>query len=60
MYNKRRSKSHLIGAASIIAKYERDIYMIDLHKVYPQYDFETNKGYPTKTYRKYKKIWYNI
>lgn len=41
-------KSHLIGAASIIAKYERDIYMIDLHKVYPQYDFETNKGYPTK------------
>jgi ribonuclease HII len=41
-------KSHLIGAASIIAKYERDTYMIDLHKIYPQYDFETNKGYPTK------------
>lgn len=41
-------KSHLIGAASIIAKYERDLYMNDLHNIYPQYDFETNKGYPTK------------
>ncbi|WP_121956991.1 ribonuclease HII [Petrotoga sp. 9PWA.NaAc.5.4] len=40
--------SSLIGAASIIAKYERDLYMQKLHEIYPYYDFANNKGYPTK------------
>jgi len=41
-------KSPLIGAASIVAKYERDLYMIRLHEIYPNYDFITHKGYPTR------------
>lgn len=37
-----------IAAASIIAKVERDRYMIELSEVYPEYGFEKHKGYPTK------------
>jgi len=37
-----------IAAASILAKVERDRYMIKAHKKYPQYMFEKNKGYGTK------------
>ena len=37
-----------IGAASIIAKVFRDGLMVKLAKKYPSYDFEKNKGYPTK------------
>ncbi len=37
-----------IAAASIIAKVERDHYMIELGVKYPQYGFEQHKGYPTK------------
>ena len=37
-----------IGAASIIAKVFRDGLMEELGKKYPAYDFEKNKGYPTK------------
>ncbi|NLA33926.1 MAG: ribonuclease HII [Tenericutes bacterium] len=37
-----------ISAASVIAKVTRDKMMIDLHKRYPMYDFDKNKGYPTK------------
>lgn len=40
--------SPLIGAASIIAKYERDQYMIHLHNIFPNYEFAIHKGYPTK------------
>ncbi|WP_121515366.1 MULTISPECIES: ribonuclease HII [unclassified Petrotoga] len=40
--------SPLIGAASIVAKYERDIYMNQLHELYPNYGFITHKGYPTR------------
>jgi len=36
-----------IAAASILAKETRDAYMIDKGRTYPNYDFETNKGYPT-------------
>lgn len=36
-----------IGAASIIAKVERDRYMDELSKTYPQFLFEKNKGYGT-------------
>ena len=39
-----------IGAASIIAKVFRDGLMEELGKKYPDYDFETNKGYPTKSH----------
>ncbi|SKA92145.1 RNase HII [Caloramator quimbayensis] len=37
-----------IGAASIIAKVERDSYMDKMSKIYPQYNFDKNKGYGTK------------
>ena len=39
-----------IGAASIIAKVFRDGLMEELGKKYPAYDFEKNKGYPTKSH----------
>lgn len=39
-----------IGAASIIAKVFRDSLMEELGKKYPAYDFEKNKGYPTKSH----------
>lgn len=37
-----------IAAASIIAKVHRDRIMLDLHKKYPIYGWDTNKGYLTK------------
>lgn len=37
-----------IAAASIIAKVERDNYMTELDKKYPQYGFIRNKGYGTE------------
>jgi len=37
-----------IAAASIIAKEIRDEYMVKMSKKFPGYDFENNKGYPTK------------
>lgn len=40
-----------IAAASILAKTYRDDYMYDLAKEYPQYDWQGNKGYPTKHHR---------
>ena len=40
-----------IAAASILAKTHRDEYMIKLHLQYPQYDWDSNKGYPTKKHR---------
>ena len=39
--------SYSIGAASIIAKVYRDKMMDEYAKVYPQYAFESNKGYGT-------------
>ena len=39
-----------IGAASIMAKVFRDDLMEELGKKYPDYDFEKNKGYPTKSH----------
>ena len=36
-----------IAAASILAKTYRDDYMRELHRQYPQYGWEGNKGYPT-------------
>ena len=40
-----------IAAASILAKTYRDDYMNELAKDYPQYDWLSNKGYPTKKHR---------
>ncbi|MBQ6703426.1 MAG: ribonuclease HII [Clostridia bacterium] len=39
--------SYLIAAASIIAKVERDRYMLEMDAVYPEYGFARNKGYGT-------------
>ena len=41
------SKSVSIAAASIIAKVTRDRMMVEYHKTYPYYGFESNKGYGT-------------
>ena len=40
-----------IAAASILAKTYRDDYMNRLAEEYPQYDWFSNKGYPTKKHR---------
>jgi len=40
-----------IAAASILAKTYRDDYMNRLDEEYPQYDWLSNKGYPTKKHR---------
>lgn len=41
-----------IAAASILAKTHRDELMTRLDKEHPEYDWKTNKGYPTKKHRK--------
>ena len=40
-----------IAAANILAKTYRDDYMDRLAEDYPQYDWKSNKGYPTKKHR---------
>ena len=40
-----------IAAASILAKTYRDDYMDQQAQTYPQYDWLSNKGYPTKKHR---------
>lgn len=37
-----------ISAASVVAKVTRDEMMIELDKLYPEYEFARHKGYPTK------------
>ncbi len=41
-------KSVSIAAASIVAKTTRDMYMIEMDKVFPKYNFKQHKGYGTK------------
>lgn len=41
-------KEDAIAAASIIAKVKRDLEMVRLHELYPDYGFDRHKGYPTK------------
>lgn len=41
-----------IAAASILAKTYRDEYMLNLHKKFPQYNWQKNKGYGTAEHRK--------
>ncbi len=40
-----------IAAASILAKTYRDDFMQELHLEFPMYDWNNNKGYPTKKHR---------
>jgi ribonuclease HII len=40
-----------IAAASVLAKTYRDDYMMKIHEEYPLYDWNNNKGYPTKKHR---------
>lgn len=40
-----------IAAASVLAKTYRDAYMMKIHKEYPNYFWDKNKGYPTKQHR---------
>ncbi len=40
-----------IAAASVLAKTYRDDYMAEIHEEYPNYDWNKNKGYPTKKHR---------
>lgn len=45
------SKSASIAAASILAKVRRDALMDEISKQYPQYGFDSNKGYGTEPHR---------
>ncbi len=40
-----------IAAASIVAKVVRDKILSDIHQLYPQYGFNSHKGYPTKQHK---------
>ena len=40
-----------IAAASILAKTYRDDFMLRIHKEFPQYHWDKNKGYPAKIHR---------
>ncbi len=42
------ARSNSIAAASIVAKVIRDEYMKKIHKEFPMYNFESNKGYGSK------------
>ncbi len=44
------SKSLSIAAASIVAKVTRDRQMVNYHSKYPDYGFDSNKGYGTKAH----------
>ncbi len=41
----------VISAASILAKVARDGFMLRMHRIYPQYNFASHKGYPTAEHR---------
>jgi ribonuclease HII len=45
------AKYKSIAAASILAKTHRDEFMENAAKKYPQYNWQQNKGYPTKKHR---------
>ena len=50
------SKFQNIAAASILAKTYRDELMTKLGKNYPQYNWNKNKGYPTKFHKRSIKL----
>ena len=39
-----------VSAASVIAKVNRDAFMVEQHKMYPHYDWASNKGYRSATH----------
>ncbi|KNG94538.1 ribonuclease HII [Pseudaestuariivita atlantica] len=45
------ARSLSIAAASIVAKIRRDYVMQDLAQHYPDYGWQTNMGYPSKSHR---------
>lgn len=45
------SLSCSVAAASILAKVSRDRYMTEMAALYPEYEFERHKGYPTRRHR---------
>jgi ribonuclease HII len=45
------SRSKSIACASILAKVTRDRIMSLYDKIYPQYEFQKHKGYPTQRHR---------
>ncbi|MDG2397418.1 MAG: ribonuclease HII [Flavobacteriaceae bacterium] len=49
------SKFMNIAAASILAKTYRDDFMIRLSSKFPEYEWDINKGYPTKKHREFLK-----
>jgi len=42
---------YAIAAASVLAKTWRDEYMMNIHREYPQYNCDSNKGYPTREHK---------
>ncbi len=44
-------KKKIISLASVIAKVERDHYMVTLHKKHPHFSWDKNKGYGTLVHR---------
>lgn len=51
------SKYQSIAAASVIAKVIRDNIMLELHKDFPQYGWDSNMGYLTKFHLEAVKQW---
>lgn len=58
-----------IAAASVLAKTYRDDYMKKIHLEFPNYDWDNNKGYPTRKHRaaiekygvtKYHRLTFNL
>lgn len=45
------AKFQSVAAASILAKTYRDDFMMSLHRRYPVYGWNANKGYPTAAHR---------
>jgi ribonuclease HII len=45
-----------IAAASVLAKTYRDAFMLQLHTQFPNYSWDTNKGYPSKAHRERIKL----
>ncbi|MEO8216977.1 MAG: ribonuclease HII [Acidobacteriota bacterium] len=44
------SRSVSVAAASIVAKFYRDLLMESYHDLYPRYDFYNNRGYGTESH----------
>ena len=51
------ARSFSIAAASILAKVDRDACLSRWHEVFPQYGFDSNKGYATPDHMKALETW---